>query len=424
MGNQGKPLSPTDIALQVSEERYRQRDAMKADNDRLQARVAELEAELATVRTRAENLEESMRFIGLQPCARAAGAPGLLVCSETGDCVTEWCWPCYAKAIVEDRGGMARAFELLEAGGPDCDEATRRMVLSYRDALQRPPSDREVDALCWAWQHGITEGRGKAEKLLRGRMEAHFAVAKSLHEPAPRGESVHGPIFEAIVEANDQRIAAQREAADPEAARVELENVLCEAARDYAEHFEAIDAIDCPTDEQHAALNEAWATLAEAARVWATRTPIPITLWCPNGHRHVDKGAFAVKSHHTHACQTCGITWRPAVVDTVGVQHLPGFKDEEPKPPAKPLRRRTPVQRRERRLATLRRRYEWLVAKENPGDFDKAEASALRWALEQLEARVLSYEIVIDVAHTEAFMVELEKRIRGLASDVEGPAGA
>lgn len=377
MGNQGKPLSPTDIALQVSEERYRQRDAMKADNDRLQAHVAELEAELATVRTRAENLEESMRFIGLQPCARAAGAPGLLVCSETGDCVTEWCWPCYAKAIVEDRGGMARAFERLEAGGPDCDEATRLMVLLYRDTLQRPPSDREVDALCWAWQHGIIEGQGSA--------------------PPPD---------------------------DHEAARVELENVLCEAARDYAEHFEAIDAIDCPTNEEHAALNEAWAKLAEAARVWATRTPIPITLWCPNGHRHVDKGAFAVKPHHTHACQTCGITWRPAVVDTVGVQHLPGFKDEEPKPPAKPLRRRTPVQRRERRLATLRRRYEWLVAKENPGDFDKAEASALRWALEQLEARVLSYEIVIDVAHTEAFMVELEKRIRGLASDVEGPAGA
>ena len=36
-----------------------------------------------------------------------------------------------------------------------------------------------------------------------------------------------------------------------------------------------------------------------------------------------------VKSHHTHACQTCGMVWRPAIIATVGVQFLPGFKDEE-----------------------------------------------------------------------------------------------
>lgn len=34
------------------------------------------------------------------------------------------------------------------------------------------------------------------------------------------------------------------------------------------------------------------------------------------------------KLHHTHACQTCGHVWRPAIVNTVGVQFLPGFKDE------------------------------------------------------------------------------------------------
>lgn len=58
--------------------------------------------------------------------------------------------------------------------------------------------------------------------------------------------------------------------------------------------------------------------------------PIPMLLWCPEcGERHVDRGAFATKVHHTHSCQHCGMTWRPAVVPTVGVQFLPGFRDED-----------------------------------------------------------------------------------------------
>lgn len=57
---------------------------------------------------------------------------------------------------------------------------------------------------------------------------------------------------------------------------------------------------------------------------------IPMLLSCPCCHaRHIDTGTFAVKQHHTHACQFCGVTWRPAIVDTVGVQFLPGFKDSK-----------------------------------------------------------------------------------------------
>ena len=56
---------------------------------------------------------------------------------------------------------------------------------------------------------------------------------------------------------------------------------------------------------------------------------IPMLIWCPEcGQRHVDRGEFATKIHHTHSCQFCGHTWRPAVVATVGVQFLPGFKDK------------------------------------------------------------------------------------------------
>lgn len=57
--------------------------------------------------------------------------------------------------------------------------------------------------------------------------------------------------------------------------------------------------------------------------------PIPMLLWCPACHaRHVDSGEHATKPHHTHACQSCGLAWRPAVVATVGVQFLPGFKND------------------------------------------------------------------------------------------------
>jgi hypothetical protein len=56
--------------------------------------------------------------------------------------------------------------------------------------------------------------------------------------------------------------------------------------------------------------------------------PIPMILTCPQcGGRHVDEGEFAARPHHTHACQGCGMAWRPAVVHTVGVRFLPGFRD-------------------------------------------------------------------------------------------------
>jgi len=58
--------------------------------------------------------------------------------------------------------------------------------------------------------------------------------------------------------------------------------------------------------------------------------PIPMLLWCPTcSSRHIDVDEFATKPHHTHACQNCGMCWRPAIVPTVGVRFLPGFKNEQ-----------------------------------------------------------------------------------------------
>lgn len=56
---------------------------------------------------------------------------------------------------------------------------------------------------------------------------------------------------------------------------------------------------------------------------------VPMILTCPScGKRHVDKDEWVTKPHHTHACQYCGMVWRPAVVETIGVQFLPGFKND------------------------------------------------------------------------------------------------
>lgn len=59
--------------------------------------------------------------------------------------------------------------------------------------------------------------------------------------------------------------------------------------------------------------------------------PIPMILLCPLcGERHIDTGEFETKPHHTHACQKCGNTWRPAIQPTVGVKFLPGFYNGDP----------------------------------------------------------------------------------------------
>lgn len=55
---------------------------------------------------------------------------------------------------------------------------------------------------------------------------------------------------------------------------------------------------------------------------------IPMILTCPScGERHYDEAEFARVAHHTHACQSCGMVWRPAKVNTHGVRFLPGYKN-------------------------------------------------------------------------------------------------
>ncbi len=70
---------------------------------------------------------------------------------------------------------------------------------------------------------------------------------------------------------------------------------------------------------------------AEAVKLDRAK-PLPLLLWCPEcGNRHIDV-EMATKPHATHSCQHCGLTWRPAIVPTLGVRFLPGYKDATPPP--------------------------------------------------------------------------------------------
>lgn len=78
--------------------------------------------------------------------------------------------------------------------------------------------------------------------------------------------------------------------------------------------------------------DEGWNARKQAEFKVLGEHPIPMILTCPMcGARHIDEGEFATKVHHTHACQACGMVWRPAVVPTTGVQFLPGYKNGEEK---------------------------------------------------------------------------------------------
>ncbi len=65
------------------------------------------------------------------------------------------------------------------------------------------------------------------------------------------------------------------------------------------------------------------------AEVEKLEAPIEMILFCPMCKaRHIDKGKFATQPHKSHACQGCGFTWSPSHRHTVGVEFLPGYKND------------------------------------------------------------------------------------------------
>lgn len=102
---------------------------------------------------------------------------------------------------------------------------------------------------------------------------------------------------------------------------------LNQAARDQANAKFAFEQMQRERDYWQGRAKDAEDVAQGMRRALSEPEPIPMFLTCPAcGERHIDEGEFATRRHHTHSCQHCGLTWRPAVVPTVGVQFLPGFK--------------------------------------------------------------------------------------------------
>lgn len=105
---------------------------------------------------------------------------------------------------------------------------------------------------------------------------------------------------------------------------------LTEALREFIEQegkapFDSYDACDVRVSRILSRLRNIMADAAPPLQM-PDPAPVPMILTCPSCKvRHIDEDAFATKPHHTHACQSCGMVWRPAKVDTVGVHFLPGY---------------------------------------------------------------------------------------------------
>lgn len=98
-----------------------------------------------------------------------------------------------------------------------------------------------------------------------------------------------------------------------------------------AELDERIDIVEQILGEHRRETDARLAKLEAVGPKVAAVEPVRILLHCPLCRaKHIDVGEFATKVHHTHACQGCGHVWRPAVEATVGVEFLPGFKNEAP----------------------------------------------------------------------------------------------
>lgn len=112
---------------------------------------------------------------------------------------------------------------------------------------------------------------------------------------------------------------------------------LRKLAESMLEDFECVMACEDSDPETCKCCGDDCWKCAAAQALANDAAPIPMVLHCPECRtRHVDVGEFETKVHHTHSCQGCGLTWRPAVVPTVGVQFLPGFKNEVAEAPVAP----------------------------------------------------------------------------------------
>lgn len=57
-------------------------------------------------------------------------------------------------------------------------------------------------------------------------------------------------------------------------------------------------------------------------------SPLELLIHCPRCKtQHIDEGRFATHPHKDHACQDCGLVFRPCKLPSIGVQFFTGYKN-------------------------------------------------------------------------------------------------
>lgn len=81
----------------------------------------------------------------------------------------------------------------------------------------------------------------------------------------------------------------------------------------YDRHHGCLDG-DCPHEHANDCLKELTTLLNERsdeAKALLNPESYRVLLVCPKcSERHIDKGEFAKRLHHTHQCNLCGFQWR------------------------------------------------------------------------------------------------------------------
>ncbi len=232
---------------------------------------------------------------------------------------TPTCPKCGKPADLEARSGMWIHFE---TSSPRCakpsvmDQSYKAQCAALEKTVQdlrerRAAAERERDEARVA---GIQDARtGVRVMVERDRLRDILTAAR---EALNGGESSEGDFAEHL--AQHMKVCTAQ---------------WLQLREDVGNWQKRAEALTAERDEANRLLGEA----AEAlSRVVTERDiardekaePVPMILSCPECcERHIDRGKFAERPHHTHACQSCGFVWRPAVVATVGVHFLPGFRD-------------------------------------------------------------------------------------------------
>lgn len=242
-----------------------------------------------------------------------------------------------ASLVVEARDNAKR--ELANTRGELDELRTRHARIvdsmeSFVAALVDERFEREHSTLLAELNGHRTRDLDLAKKT-RAAVEALPSDARTFYESAHHEAQLKGvPIVRALL---DMAMRARAECANWQSLNRGQANTIGDLQDVHNKYLARINVLESEKriiDEAGDVLNRSNVPpglLVDRIEWLAKRNalPVPMILHCPScSARHIDVGEFATKSHHTHACQSCGTVWRPAIVATVGVQFLPGFKND------------------------------------------------------------------------------------------------